>query len=802
MMETLLQDLRYGLRVLTKNPGFTLVAVLTLALGIGANSAIFSIVNTALLRPLPYADPERIVLVWHNNRVSNVERDFVSYQNFQDFQKQNQSFETMAAATAVWSSVLTTDEGPERVSAQYASASLFPLLGVQPLRGRAFLETEDQPGQPRVVVLSHRFWQSRFASDPNVIGKTVTLDNVPATVVGVMPPGFRFLHDVDLWVPLGQNLIVGRGRAVRITTPFGRLRPGVSLDQARTEMATLARQLEQQYPDANTGLSTTVVSLNEQISGKVRPALLLLLGIVGFVLLIACANVANLMMTRAATRQKEIAVRIVLGAGRARLVRQLLTESVALSAMGGTVGLLLAVWGMDVVRRLGHARVPRVDELTIDGWVLAFTLGLSLLTGILFGLVPTLQLSTANLHESLKEGGRETLGAGRSRLRSSLVVAEMALALILMTGAGLMLKSFARVLDVDPGFNADKVLTVQIGLPPSYSQPAQRLTFYQQLFARLEALPGVEAAGGATRLPLREGVSTKLEIEGRPVAAGERPEVEFRRASLSYFRAMGVPLRQGRTFTEQDGPDAQPVVVINEAGARRFWPGEDAVGKRVRFLGTVQEPWSTVIGVIGNIKHFGLDTEPRPEVYITFAQGPPVTPLLAIRTSVDPSSLIAAVRRELRSLEPKLVMYNFAPMTELVTDSLTERRFNTMLIGVFAVLALALAAVGVYGVMSYLVRQRTHEIGIRMALGAERGDILRLVVGHGMVLVLAGVGIGLVGAFGLTRIMSGLLFGVSATDPTTFVGGSVVLALVALLASYLPARRATKVDPMVALRYE
>jgi putative ABC transport system permease protein len=801
-MRTLLQDLRYGLRVLTKNPGFTLVAVLTLALGIGANSAIFSIVNTVLLRPLPYVDPERIVLVWHNNRVSNVERDFVSYQNFQDFHKQNQSFERMAAATAVWSSVLMTDEGPERVSAQYASASLFPLLGVPPMRGRAFLETEDQPGQPRVVVLSHRLWQSRFASDPDVIGKTLTLDNVSATVVGVMPPGFRFLHEVDLWVPLAQNLIINRGRAVRIVTPFGRLRPGVSLDQARTEMATLARQLEQQYPDSNTGLSATVVSLNEQIAGKIRPALLLLLGVVGFVLLIACANVANLMMTRAAARQKEIAVRVALGAGRARLVRQLLTESVALSAVGGAVGLLLAVWGMDVVRKFGQARVPRVDELTIDGWVLVFTLGLSLLTGILFGLVPALQLSKTNLHESLKEGGRGTLGAGRSRMRSSLVVAEIALALVLLTGAGLMLKSFARVLDVDPGFNADKVLTVQIGLPPSYSQPAQRLTFYQQLFARLEALPGVEAAGGTTRLPLREGVSTKLEVEGHPVAAGERPEVEFRRASVNYFRAMGIPLRQGRTFAEQDGPDAQPVVVINEEAARRIWPGEEPVGKRVRFLGTTQEPWSTVIGVIGNIKHFGLDTEARPEVYITFAQGPPVTPLLAIRTSVDPSSVIAAIRRELRSLEPRLVMYNFAPMTELVTESLTERRFNTLLIGLFAVLALVLAAVGVYGVMSYLVRQRTHEIGIRMALGAERREVLKLVMGQGLMLALVGVAIGLGAAFALTRLMSSLLFGVSATDFVTFGGISLLLMVVSLLACYVPARRATKVDPMVALRYE
>ena len=801
-MQTLVQDLRYGARMLLKNPGFTLIAVITLALGIGANTAIFSVVNTILLRPLPYSDPERIVLVLHDNRIAKIERDFVSYQNFQDFQKQNQSFERMAAATSVWSSVLTTSEGPERVTNQYASASLFPLLGVPVLMGRLFLESEDQPGQARVVMLSHQLWLSRFASDPDIIGKTLTIDNVTATVVGVMPPGFRFLQEAELWTPLAQNSVIYRGRAVRIVTPLGRLRPGFSLDQARTEMANLARQLEQQYPESNTGLGAAVVTLTEQVSGKIRPALLLLLGVVGFVLLIACANVANLMMTRAATRQREIAVRIALGAGRARLVRQLLTESVTLSVVGGSVGLLPAVWGVDLVRKLGQARLPRVDELSMDGWVLMFTLGLSLLTGILFGLAPALQLSKSNLHESLKEGSRGTLGLGRNLLHSSLIVAEIALALILLTGAGLMLKSFARVIDVDPGYRADKVLTLQIGLPPIYSQPAQRLAFYQQLFARLNALPGVEAAGGATRLPLREGVTTKLEIEGRPVPVGERPEVEFRRASTNYFGAMGIPLRKGRTFTEQDVLESPPVVLINEEAARRFWSSEDPVGKKVRFFGTAEEPWSTIIGVIGNVKHFGLEAEPRPEVYISFSQGPPVAPLLAIRTSVDPPSLISAVRRELRSLEPRLVMYNFTPMANLVTESLTERRINTLLIGVFAALALTLAAIGVYGVMSYLVRQRTHEIGIRMALGAERGDILRLIIGHGMALMLAGMGIGLVGALGLTRVMSGLLFGISPTDTATFAGGSLVLALVTLVACWIPARRATRVDPMIALRYE
>jgi putative ABC transport system permease protein len=802
MIGDLWQDVRYSVRMLMKNPGFTAVAMLTLALGIGANTAIFSVVNSVLLRPLPFREPGRLVMVWHNNTKEGKLDDPVAHPTFLDLRAQSKRLEDAAGLTPLWRFAVPTPEGPEQVDGHWVSASYFQLLGVQPLKGRAFTADEDRPGGAPAVMVSYRLWQGHFGGDPNILSRTVPLNDSAAPIVGVLPPGFRFLDDVDLWAPLGQNPFLPRGRIVRLVRVVGRLAPGVSLQQAQAEMESIARRLEREYPDTNTGLGARVVALDEQIVGDIRPALLVLLAGVGFVLLIACVNVAGLLVARAAAREKEIAVRLSLGASRARLVRQFLTESVLLALLGGAGGLLCALWALRLLRRLSPADLPRIEEISMDGTVLVFTLLVSVLTGLVFGLLPAWWLSRSNLQESLKEGGRTTATGGTSRVRNVLAVAEVALALVLLAGAGLMVRSFAQLMQVNPGFRPDHVLTMQLGLPPSYSsQPAQRVAFYREMFARLEALPGVRAAGGVTRLPLGPGVTAKLEIEGRPVSAGEQPEIEFRRASTHYFQAMGIPLRAGRLFTERDTADALPVVVITEGAARRFWPGVDPIGKRVRFLGP-QAAWFTIVGVIADVKHFGLDADARPELYTHFDQNPPVGPVLAIRTSGDPTSLAAAARRELRRLEKELLISNVKPMTDVVSESVAERRFHTLLLGGFAAVALALAAIGIYGVLSYAVAQRTHEIGIRMALGAQRGDVFRLVVGQGMLLAVLGVGIGVVGALGVTRFLKSLLFGVTPMDPLTFAGAAVFLAGVALAACYVPARRAMRIDPMVALRYE
>jgi len=804
-MRSILQDLRYGLRTLLNNPGFTTVAVATLALGIGANTAIFSVVNAVLLRPLPYDAPDRLALVWHTNpNKDEGATDFLSYQSFLDFRRQTTTFEEMAGVTPPWSLVLSGDGEPERVSAQFVSWSFFRLLGVEPLLGRTFLAPEDQPGRPLAAVLSHRLWQRRFGSDPQALGRTITIDGRPVTVLGVMPPGFFFLEDVDLWTQLSGNPIIGRGRGVRVARVVARLGPAADLDQARGEMQTIARQLQQEYPDSNAGLGASAVPLHEHIVGNSRTALVILLGVVGFVLLIACSNVTNLLLARAESRGREIAVRTALGASRPRLLRQLLTESVLLAMLGGAGGLLLAAWAADLIRGLGPAGLPRADEVGIDPPVLAFTSILSLLTGLLLGLAPALHVTGAQVSERLKDGGRSTPAGARGALRNLLVISEVALALVLLAGAGLMIRSLARLLDVSPGFDASRLLTLQISLPDAtYAQPARRTSFYEELFSRLEALPGVEASGGATRIPLRDGVTTKLDIEGSAVATGAQPEVEFRRASARYFRAMGIPIVKGRALEEQDGPESRLVAVINETAARRFWPGADPIGARVRFFGSDPNlPWWTIVGVVGDVKHFGLDLAPRPEVYIHFGQGPPISPFIAVRASIDPTGLTAAVRDTIRAIDRDVVIYNIATMPELIRGSIVQRRSNTISLGLFAAIALTLAALGIYGVLSYSVRQRTHEIGVRMALGAAHRDVVNLVLRQGLALVLIGVLAGLLAALALTRLLSSMLYEVAATDPPTFIIVPVILILVALLATYLPARRATRVDPMIALRNE
>jgi putative ABC transport system permease protein len=806
------QDLGYGLRMLLKNPGFTIVAVIALALGIGANSAIFSVVNTVLLRPLPYQDPDRLVMVWEDNTKAGYPRDTPAAANYIDWRDQNQVFEGMAAIADMSFNLTGTGE-PERIDGRRVSANLFPLLGVEPQIGRAFMPEEDQPGRNRVVVMSHGLWQRRFGSDANITGKSLTLNGDSYTVVGVMPPHFQFPEsDDELWVPLALTSQEAANRGRHYLQVVARMKPGVTLEQAQTEMTTIAARLQQQYPDQNTDLSAAVTLLHEHVAGDIKPALLVLLGAVGFVLLIACANVANLLLARAAVRQKEISIRIALGASRLRLIRQFLTESILLAALGGVVGLLLSLWGVSLLKAFIPPTISQAAEVSIDGRVLIFTLLISLLTGLIFGLAPALQASRFNLNETLKEGGRDSAAGSRgNRIRDLLVIAEVAVSLILLIGAGLLINSFLRLRNVDPGFRTGKLLTMQVELPvQKYPDQARRSAFYTELISRIEALPGVNSAAVTNWIPLvRQGDSIGFSIEGRPDPApgqGKRPTVVTRVTSPHYFQTMGIQLMQGRVFGEQDKVDSPAVAVINETMARRFWPGEDPVGKRIT-PGSLNSPdpddWLTIIGVARDVRQFELVADPKPQMYISYMQAGFFAPRhLVLSTAVEPLSLASAVRKTIWEIDKDQPVSNIRTMEDVLSDSIARQRFSMLLLGIFAAVALVLAAVGIYGVMSYSVAQRTREIGIRMALGARRGDVLMLTVGGGLKLVLIGVALGLVAAFILTRVMSSLLFGVSATDPTTFIIISLVLVSVAMLASYIPARRATKVDPMVALRYE
>jgi putative ABC transport system permease protein len=801
-------DLRYGLRALLKNPGFTAVAVIALALGIGANSAIFSVVNTVLLRPLPYADPDRLVMVWEDDTKHGYPRDTPAPANFFDWRAQNQVFEGMSA-TADQSFNLTGVGDPERVDGQAVSANLFSLLGVEPQVGRAFLPEEDQPGEGRVVIMGHALWQRRFGADQGIVGKPVTLNGLSYTVVGVMPPGFQFPgREEELWVPLALTPQQAARRGSHYLRVVARLKPGVTVEQAQAEMNTIAARLQQQYPDANAEVGAAVVSLHEQVVGDIKPALLVLLGAVGLVLLIACANVANLLLARAASRQKETALRIALGASRWRLVRQFLTESVLLAALGGVVGLLLSVWGVSVLKSFIPENVSQVKAVAVDARVLAFTVLVSLLTGLLFGLAPATQASNFDLNETLKEGGRDSSSGGRGkRLRGLLVVAEVAVSLVLLIGAGLLINSFLRLRSVDPGFRTDHLLTMRVVLPQQkYPDQARRSAFYDELIRRVEAVPGVKSAAVTNWIPLvNQGDSVGVSVEGRPDPGPNRPIVATRVVSPHYFQAMGIKLLSGRDFDERtDRADTPAVVVIDETMAKRLWPGEDPLGRRVT-PGSPDSPddWCQVVGVVKDVRQFELTAEPKPQMYMLYAQADFFAPRhLVVNTSVEPMSLAATVRKTVWDVDRDQPVSNVSTMEEVLSGSIARQRFSTLLLGVFAGVALVLAAVGLYGVMSYSVAQRTREIGLRMALGAQRGDVLRMVVGQGLKLVLVGVAIGLAAAFALTRVMSSLLFGVSATDPATLAAISLLLISVAALASYIPARRATRVDPLIALRYE
>jgi putative ABC transport system permease protein len=804
-VETIIKDLRFAIRMLAKNPGFAAVAVIALALGIGANTAIFTVVNAILLRPLPFKEPARLVMVYGKDPKIGQEKIPLSVADYLDWRAQNQTLETMAAFSTNRFNY-TSGETPEQVQGAWVTADFFTALGARAEVGRVFQPDEDRPGTEPVVVVSHGFWQRQLAARPDAVGQQINLNSRAFTVVGVMPAGFSYPDEAELWA--AQKLNPPARRGPYFMWGLGRMRPGATVEQARAEMDTVARRIQQENHSTQNDWTYTAASLTEEIVGDVRPALLVLLGAVVFVLLIASANVANLLLSRAAAREKEIAIRSALGATRGRVVRQLLTESLLLAFVGGVVGLLLALWGVDVLIALSPDNIPRLNEVGIDGAVLGFTLIVSLLSGVVFGLAPALYSSRLNLNESLKEGARgASEGFGRRRLRNALVVSEIALSLMLLIGAGLMIKSFVRLQSVNPGFNPENILTMQISLPGAkYSEPAKTSAFYKQLLARVESLPGVQSAGLAFSLPpnLLE-VSDNYAVEEHPTPPGESdPVAPVNFVSTDFFKTMGIPLLGGRYFTDADNADSPDVVIISEAMAKRYFGNESPVGKRFKQggLDRTANPWMQIVGVVGDVKYSGLDAKPEPAFYLPHQQVTLNSMYMVVRGASDPAGLAPAIRGEVWALDKDQPVARVRTMEELLYKSVAQPRFRTLLIVVFAAAALVLAAVGIYGVISYSVTQRTHEIGIRMALGARHVSILRMVVGHGLKLALAGTGIGLIGAYLTTRVLSSLLFGVSATDTVIFAGLSALLTGVVLVASYVPARRATKIDPIMALRHE
>jgi putative ABC transport system permease protein len=812
-MESLLQDLRFGARMLMKQPGVTLIAALTLALGIGANTALFSVINAILLRPLPYAKSEELVQVFEANAQQNHTRFSFSMANFVDHRDQQTSFEQMAAYARM-DGALTGVGEPERIQAAFVSPALLPLLRVQPSLGRGFLAEEETRGKNAVTILSHSLWSRRFGADPRIINQPITLSGETFTVVGVLPPHFQFpdpfganpLSDsapkVDLLIALAYDRMNLGDRGSHYFQVIGRLKPGVTPAQAQSELRAIAGRLEQQYPDRNKGWTINVFGLQDEVVRAIRPALQLLLAAVGFVLLIACANVSNLLLARAGDRQKEMAVRLALGAPRTRLLRQLLTEGLLLSLLGGTAGLALAYLAIRAFAGFSPADVPRVDEIRLDGAALLFTFGTTTLASVLFGLIPALQASKPDVQEALKEGGRSA-GSGRRRARGLLVVTEVALSLLLLIGAGLMIRSFIGLQRVHLGFRTDNLLTMKLALPiAKYNEPQKRATFYQQAIERIKALPGVQSVGAVTDLPLTgESDVYGINIEGRPREKAW-DDAEWRAINTDYFRTMGISMVGGREFTERDNQGAPEVVIINETAARRWWPGEEPIGKRVRLYDDEQLTWREIIGVVRDIKHFGPQARITAEIYVPFLQRPREAMTLVAHTSGQPELLATAMRAAVQSVDKEQPVYRVRTMERFLSDAVASPRATAFLLVVLAFAALALAAVGIYGVMVYAVTQRTHEIGIRMALGARGGDVLAMVIKQGMRLAGIGVTIGLVAAFVLTRLMKDLLFGVRPTDPATFVALALLLIGVAMLACYLPARRATKVDPLTALRHE
>jgi len=822
-MRTLAKDVAYAVRMLAKSPGFSLAAILSLAIGIGANTSIFSILDALLLRPLPYKDAGRLVILWNRSPGLNITEDWFSTAQYFDIKTGHHGFEQVAIAIG-GNDNLTSHGEPERVGTIRISSNLLPMLGQSAALGRTFSADEDSPGRPATALLSHGMWERHYGADPRIIGQAVTLNGLPYEVVGIMPPSFSLPREVlptlggaeqaDILLPLPLPADAAQNRDHEDYNIMGKLKPGVSTAQAQAEMDTITARLRHDHPQTyppNGGLTFGIVPLLEQVVGDARPALFVLLGAVGFVLVIACANVANLLLARAVARQKEIAIRTAMGASRWRIVRQLLTESVLLSLCGGALGVLLAFWSLHWIQILGPKSVPRIHDIGIDSAALLFTFLLSLGSGTLFGLAPALRISRLNVNATLQDASRGSAGTsavwGRgNRLRRLLVVAELALCVMVLIGAGLLIRSFGRLQHVSPGFNARNVLTLELTLNgPKYKDPQAVLATYRDLWNRVETLPGVTASGGVTALPMSQMFEWgPITVEGRVLPPGENfINADQHMVSGHYFSAMEIPLRSGRFFNEQDNPTSPKVVIVDEYMARQLWPDQNPIGQRIHYGGVSDnEPWETVVGVVGRVKQYTLDADSRIALYRPQTQYPTGTMNVVLRTGADPAALTSAVKQTIRALDSDLPLYNVRTMEQRMEESLARRRFAMLLLALFACVALALATIGTYGVMAYLVNQGTREIGIRIALGATQMGIVRLVVWKGMALALSGVAVGLAGALALSRLMRSLLFGVSPADPLTFVAISLLLAFVTLLASYIQAHRAAHIDPIVSLRYE
>ena len=802
----MLGDLRYALRKLTKAPAFAAIAILTVALGIGANTAIFSLVNGVLLRPLPFPESERIIYFEGKNPAAGITDSNISYLDFTDWSQQTDLFASTAAYWTGNADLSGDGAEPEAVPRAGVTTGFFSVLGVQPVLGRAIVPEDDKPasfneGRGTVAIISHGLWKRRFGSDPAIVGKQVVMKSRPLTVIGVMPPGFEYPEQTQIWVNSAVNLSE-EPRDNRAWSAIARLNPNVDLKQAQTRVSAINAQLDKQFHETNKGWDVSLWTLHERLVREVKPSLLALLGAVGLVLLIACANVANLLLARSAARQKEIAIRAAMGASRTRVLRQMLTESILLSAIGGIAGLVLSIWLTDVLMSMLPEGAPRLEQIGIDYRVLTFALGVSALTGILFGIVPALQASKLDVTSALKEGGRGAEGHRRTNGRSLLLIGEVALSLMLLVGAGLLIKSFLRLQEIRPGFNAHNVLVANLALPYPKYQYEQFEEFFRQLKERLEASPGVQAAGGSINLPLNASgyaIGRGFIPEGRPLTVDENRDAMFSSITGDYFRALQIPLLAGRTFELRDNADAPKVVIINETIAKRhFGSPAAAIGKRLS-IWRDEKFMREIVGVVGDTKTGSLTGDGGAQIYVPNAQDKWNLMGLVIRTAGDPAAFASTLRHEVQALDKDQPIYNVRTMDDVVANSLGTRRVSMQLFTVFAIAALLLAAIGIYGVMAYSVTQRTQEIGIRMALGAQKSDVLRLVVRQGMTLVAIGVVVGLVGALGLTRVISNLLFGVGASDPTTFIVISLLLIAVAFVACYLPARRAAKLDPVIAL---